>query len=54
MNDLAFICNHAAGQAAGLANLDLTALHHFLQRNIVSARSYQKPIELIARRNGDV
>jgi hypothetical protein len=49
MNDMAFMCEHGADRAGGLASLDVGDLNHGLRRNILSARDYQQPIELTAR-----
>jgi uncharacterized protein DUF6933 len=50
MNDMAFMCEHSAVRAGGLASLDADDLNHRLRRNILAARGYQRPIELTARR----
>jgi hypothetical protein len=50
MNDMAFRCEHAIADAAGLARTDLAELNRSLRRNINSARGYCPPIELNARR----
>jgi uncharacterized protein DUF6933 len=50
MNDMAFMCEHGAVRAGGLASLDADDLNHRLRRNILAARGYQRPIELTARR----
>lgn len=50
MNDIAFACEHIAALDGGLARLDLAGLHRHLQRNIVSARGYVPPVELVAKR----
>jgi hypothetical protein len=50
MNDMAFTCEHHAGQAGGLARLDTGDLNYALRRNILSTRGYQQPIELTAQR----
>jgi hypothetical protein len=50
MNDMAFSCEHAIDLAGGLANADISAINQRLRRNILSARDYQKPIELTMRR----
>lgn len=47
MNDLALHCEYAVADAGGLAQVDLVALHHRLQRNITSAREYVPAIELL-------
>jgi len=50
MNDMAFRCEHAIGEAGGLARTDLAELNQALRRNINSARGYRSPIELAAGR----
>jgi hypothetical protein len=50
MNDMAFMCEHEAGRAGGLARLDAGDLNHGLRRNILSARDYQRPIDLTIQR----
>jgi uncharacterized protein DUF6933 len=50
MNDMAFRCEHAIGEAGGLARTDLAELNQALRRNINSARGYRPPIELAAGR----
>jgi len=50
MNDMAFMCEHAIGNAGGLARTDLAELNRSLRRNINSARGYCPPIDLAARR----
>ena len=50
MNDMAFRCEHAIGEAGGLARTDLAELNQALRRNINSARGYRPPIELAAER----
>jgi hypothetical protein len=50
MNDMAFRCQNAIAGSGGLMRTDLVALNRSLRRNINSARDYQPPIELIARR----
>ena len=52
MNDVARLCQHAAADAGGLGRLDLSGLHHRLQRNITLARDYIPPVDLIAGRLG--
>jgi hypothetical protein len=49
MNDMAFMCEHGAGRAGGPARLDAGDLDYGLRRNILSARDYQRPIDLTAR-----
>lgn len=51
MNDLALHCEYAVADAGGLAQVDLGALHHRLQRNITSARDYVPAIELLTRQD---
>jgi hypothetical protein len=48
MNDMAFLCQTTIGDSGGLARTDLAALNQALRRNINSARSYQRPIDLAA------
>lgn len=50
MNDMAFLCQHTIAESGGLMATDLVALNRSLRRNINSARGYQRPIELTARR----
>jgi hypothetical protein len=50
MNDMAFHCEHAIGQAGSLAATDLAGLNQWLRRNINGARGYQRPIDLVAAR----
>jgi hypothetical protein len=50
MNDMAFLCQNAITRSGGLSRTDLAALNQSLRRNITSARSYQRPIELTAAR----
>jgi hypothetical protein len=50
MNDMAFRCQNAIAGSGGLMRTDLVALNRSLRRNINSARDYQPPIELTARR----
>jgi hypothetical protein len=49
MNDMAFSCEHAIGEAGGVARTDLAELNQALRRNINSARGFCRPIELAAR-----
>lgn len=49
MNDMAFHCEMAIGDAGGLAHTDLGELNHALHRNINSSRGYQPPVELAAQ-----
>ena len=48
MNDMAFLCRTTIGDSGGLARTDLAALNQALRRNINSARSHQRPIDLAA------
>jgi hypothetical protein len=50
MNDMAFLCQNAIAGSGGLMRTDLVALNRSLRRNINSARGYQPPVELAARR----
>jgi hypothetical protein len=50
MNDMAFLCQNAISRSGGLSRTDLAALNQSLRRNINSARSYQRPIDLTAAR----
>jgi hypothetical protein len=50
MNDMAFLCEHAADRAGVLANADIGEINQRLRRNILSARGYQQPIGLTTRR----
>ena len=52
MNDMAFRCEHVIAEAGGLAGTDLDELNRSLRRNINSARSYQRPIDLAIERPG--
>jgi hypothetical protein len=49
MKDMAFACVRAVDLAGGLADADIGAINQRLRRNILSARDYQKPIELTMR-----
>jgi hypothetical protein len=51
MNDMAFLCRYTIAESGGLMRTDLGALNQLLRRNINSARGYQPPIELAARRS---
>ena len=50
MNDMAFMCEAVTTRSGGLAATDVADLNQALRRNINSARGYQLPIELIAKR----
>jgi len=50
MNDQAFAIRWIVEQDGGLARADLGGIHRHLQNNIVSARMYQSPLDLIADR----
>ena len=50
MNDMAFMCEVSATRSGGLATTDIAGLNQALRRNINSARGYQPPIELTAKR----
>jgi hypothetical protein len=50
MNDMAFMCETVTTRSGGLATTDIADLNQSLRRNINSARDYQPPIELTARR----
>jgi hypothetical protein len=50
MNDMAFMCEVSADRSGGLAATDLADLNQALRRNVNSARGYQPPIELTAKR----
>ena len=52
MTDMAFQCETAISRSGGLARTDLAALNRSLRRNINSARSYQRPIDLAIERPG--
>jgi len=51
MNDMAFLCRYTIAESGGLMSTDLGALNRSLRRNINSARGYQPPIGLAARRS---
>jgi hypothetical protein len=53
MNDMAVRCEYAVVDAGSLAATDLAELNRSLRRNINSARGYQQPIDLVARRLGN-
>jgi Domain of unknown function (DUF6933) len=50
MNDMALLCEYAVRDSGGLRNLDPADLNRSLHRNINSARGYQRPVDLAARR----
>ena len=50
MNDMGFLRQNAIAGSGGPMCTDLVALNRSLRRNINSARNYQPPIELAARR----
>jgi hypothetical protein len=50
MNDMAHRSEAIIYQAGGLAEADLADINHALRRNILSARAYRQPIELVAER----
>jgi len=50
MNDMAVLCQYTIAESGGLMSTDLGELNRSLRRNINSARGYQPPIELAARR----
>jgi hypothetical protein len=50
MNDQAFAIRWIVEQDGGLARAHLGGIHRHLQHNIVSARKYQSPLDLIAAR----
>jgi hypothetical protein len=50
MNDMAHHSEAITYQAGGLAETDLAHINHALRRNILSARAYRQPIELVAER----
>jgi hypothetical protein len=49
MNDMAFLCQATIDDSGGLARADLAGLNQALRRNISSARSYQRPIDLATK-----
>jgi len=49
MNDMAFVCAVAIGDAGGLAHVDLGELNQALHRNINSSRGCRPPVELAAQ-----
>jgi hypothetical protein len=50
MNDMALLCEYAVIDSGGLQNVDPVDLNRSLHRNINSARAYQRPVDLAARR----
>lgn len=50
MNDQAFAIRWIVEQDGGHTRADLGGIHRHLQNNIVSARKYQSPLDLIADR----
>lgn len=52
MNDKALLGRYTIAESGGLMSTDLRVLNLSLRRNINSARGYQPPIELAARRPG--
>ncbi len=50
MNDMTAMCQSAVTNAGGLHKVHLAALSRSLHRNINSARGYQRPVDLAARR----
>lgn len=50
MNDMAHQSEAIVYNAGGLAAADLAGINHALRRNILSARAYRQPIELVAER----
>ncbi len=50
MNDMALMCEYAVMDSGGLRNVDTVELNRALHRNINSARGYQRPVDLAARR----
>jgi hypothetical protein len=50
MNDMAVLCEHAIATSGDLRQAPLADLNRALRRNINSARSYQRPIDLARRR----
>jgi hypothetical protein len=53
MNDMAVLCEHAIAESCGLRRADLAEINWALRRNINSARGYQRPVDMAARRLGD-
>jgi hypothetical protein len=50
MNDMALLCEHEIAISGGPRQADLADLNQTLRRNINSARRYQRPVDLAARR----
>lgn len=50
MNDMALLCEYAVMNSCGLQTVDPAELNRALHRNINSARGYQRPVDLAARR----
>lgn len=50
MSDMTATCQSAVIDAGGLHNVNLAALNRSLHRDINSARGYQRPVDLAARR----
>ena len=50
MNDMAYRSEAIVHQAGGLAAADLADINQALRRNILSARAYRQPIELVTER----
>ena len=50
MNDMAMLCEYAVTDSGGLRAVDIVDLNRTLHRNINSARGYQRPVDLAARR----
>ncbi len=50
MNDMGLLCDVAVADAGSLALVDVASLNHRLHRNINSAKTYQRPIDLVIGR----
>jgi hypothetical protein len=50
MNDMAVMCEAVTTRSDGLATTDIADLNQALRRNVNSARGYQPPMELTAKR----
>jgi hypothetical protein len=50
MNDMALLCEHEIAKSGGPRQAELADLNQPLRRNINSARRYQRPVDLAARR----
>jgi hypothetical protein len=50
MNDMAVLCEDAIARSGGLRQAELADLNRALRRNINSARGYERPVDLAARR----